>query len=209
MEAPTGTSAWPTDFDEIDSFEALLEFRRRQREDGYTYDLNATSIGLRTPLTAHVRRLNLTDRAAIDLLPKDVQGVVWEGVKEFDKLQRANKAGRESPDSLDEAVLNNEKSMKAADAFFIASVLDIRQGDKVLTTKIVANDAERQRFPGSFAVHGIAAEDRVKWFMVCVDADSAKAANLKLFRGKSDAHVSNGAVGTVAAPSLYPVESAG
>jgi hypothetical protein len=191
------------------SRDALLEHRRRQREDGYLFPLTATSIGLDETMNAHVRRLNLTDRAAIDLLPKDVQGVVWEGVKEFDKLQKANKAGRDSPDSLDEAILNNEKSMKAADAFFIASVLDIRQGDKVLTTKIVANDAERQRFPGSFAVHGIAAEDRDKWFMVCVDADSAKAANLKLFRGKSDAHVSNGAVGPVAAPSLYPVESAG
>jgi hypothetical protein len=180
------------------SRDALLEHRRRQREDGYLFPLTATSIGLDETMTAHVRRLNLTDRAAIDLLPKDVQGVVWEGVKEFDKLQKASKAGRDSPDSLDEAILNNEKSMKAADAFCIAAFIEPR---------LVATEADLT--DGAYVVTDIAAEDRIGLFMICVDADSARAKNLKLFRRKPHADVSNGTAGPMAAPSLYPVESAG
>jgi hypothetical protein len=179
------------------SRDALLEHRRRQREDGYLFPLTATSIGMDEPMTAHVRRLNLTDRAAIDLLPKDVQGVVWEGVKEFDKLQKASKNGKADPDTLDEAILNNEKSMKAADAFCIAAFI---------APRLVATESDLTA--GAYVVSDIAAEDRIGLFMICVDADSARAKNLKLFRRKPDADVSNGTAGPVAASTLFAVEPA-
>ncbi len=182
------------------SRDALLEHRRRQREDGYLFPLTATSIGLDEPLVAHVRRLNLTDRAAIDLLPQDVQGVVWEGVKEFDKLQKANRAGKDSPDSLDEAILNNEKSMKAADAFCIAAFIE---------PKLVATEADLPANGAAYVVTDIAAEDRIGLFMVCVDADSARAKNLKMFRRQPSPAVQNGATRPVATPAVNVVESAG
>jgi hypothetical protein len=185
-----------TDFKLI-SRDALLEHRRKQREDGYLYPLNATSIGLDETLTAHVRRLNLTDRAAIDLLPQDVQAVVWEGVKEFDRLQKASK-GKDAPESLKDAVANNEQSMKAADAFCIASFI---------SPKLVATEADLASNPEAWVVTDVAAEDRIGWFMVCVDADSARAKNLKLFRRKPSAVVPNGTTGTVAHATLNLVES--
>ncbi len=172
---------------------ALLENRRRQREDGYMFEFTASNLGIPEDdqiKPGRVRRLNLADRATIDALPTHLQSTVWEGVKEFEKLQKANKAGKEDPQSLSEAVMNNQKSLRAANAFCVAAFI---------SPVIVVTEEEFERnTEAQYVVTDIAEEDRINVFMLCLDGDSEQAKKLKLFRPERPADAAARPTGAVA-----------
>ncbi len=172
---------------------ALLENRRRQREDGFAFEFTASNLGIPeddqiTP--GRYRRLNTTSPETIDLLPPHLQATVWEGIKEFEKLQKANKAGGDDPQSLMEAIKSNQKSMKSANAFCVAAFI---------SPVIVATEEEFERnAEAQYVVTDIAEEDRINLFMICMDSNQAQSRNLKLFRPERPADAAAGAPGAVA-----------
>jgi hypothetical protein len=180
----------------LPSRDALLDHQRRQREDGYTFPLAATSLGMDTMILARVRRLSTTDRAAIEALPTAVQETVWSGIKAF---AASIKDGQDAQ-SLIEAAAKNDEQRKAADGFCIAAFIE---------PPLVATEAELATNPGAYLVTDIAAEDRISFMYACLDADSVQAKQLKMFRPKSPEHVSPVAAQPNPAASLYAVEPAG
>ncbi|MDQ3541389.1 MAG: hypothetical protein M3440_11940 [Chloroflexota bacterium] len=182
---------------------ALIENRRRQREYGFAFEFTVSNLGIPEDdqiKQGRVRRLNLADRATIDALPTHLQSTVWEGVKEFEKLQKANRAGKADPQSLMEAVMNNQKSMKAADAFCVAAFI---------SPVIVATEDEFDRNPeANYVVTDIAEEDRLNVFMICLDGDSEQAKKLKLFRPERTADAAARPTGAMAPTSIRADEPA-
>lgn len=174
---------------------ALLEHRRRQQEDGFTFPLAATSVGMDDLIHARVRRLNTTDRASIEMLPTAVQDTVFSGMKAFEKEQKAaEEAGK--PESLGEVVLSNQRVLLAADAVCMAAFIE---------PVLVKSETELSQHPGAWLVSDIAEEDRISFFMACADADSASARQLKTFRPKPTESVPAGPVGGLAAfPTVGP-----
>ena len=65
----------------------LAEHRHSQIEDGFLFPLHATSLGGELEW-AQVRRLNVTETAVVEALPAHLQQTVFEGVKEFERLQQ-------------------------------------------------------------------------------------------------------------------------
>lgn len=185
-----------SDFSTI-SRSALLEHRRKQLEDGYLFPLTATSIGMDEVLKARVRRLTILDRAAIESLPQHVQQAVWEGNKEAERMSK-QMAGQD-PQSLIESATKNETILPAANAWAIASFIEPR---------LVATEPELSGASGAWVVDDIAAEDRVSFFLACMDADSTSARQLKLFRPKTPGHVPTGTVVPMATPTVGPAGAA-
>jgi hypothetical protein len=168
----------------LPTFDEISEHRQRQVTDGYLFPLEATSLGMPEPIQAHVRRLNITERAVIDALPLNLRQTVFEGVKEYERLTKQNRANPNAGlgNTLEEIVTNNEKSMKAADAFCVAAFI---------RPKLVYTEDERQNDPYTWTIDKVAVEDRALMFMACMDADSQAAGLLKLFRPETRPDVSD------------------
>lgn len=165
-----------SDFNRLPSRSALLDFKRRQVEDGLLFPLSATSIGEDKVWQARVRRLNTTDRAAIEMLPTAMQETVMAGLKAFQKLQKETK----DPDTLMDVAKQNDEMMTTANAFCLAGFIEPR---------LVATEAELSANTDAYLVTDIAAEDRLSWFFACADADHAAARSLKSFRPESSPDV--------------------
>lgn len=186
-----------TQFNRLPSRDALADLQRRQREDGFLYPLAATSIGEDKIFEARVRRLSTTDRAGIEMLPDAIQQVVWAGIKAFTKLQKETK----DAESLMEAALQNEQMLASANAYCSAAFID---------PQLALSDADLANKPGAYLVDDIAAEDRLSFFMACLDADHPAARNLKSFRPEPSADVSPVPARPVDPfPPVRPVEHAG
>jgi hypothetical protein len=165
----------------------LAEHRHSQIEDGFLFPLHATSLGGELEW-AQVRRLNVTETAVVEALPAHLQQTVFEGVKEFERLQQnqaknTNGVGR----TLKEMVANNQKGMKAANAFALAAFVDPR----LAATEDDALAIEREQAgidygedgpPPVWLMEQVSTEDRLLLFMACMDADSKAAGLLKPFR---------------------------
>lgn len=167
------------------SRQAYLQHQKDLREKGLEFPLAASSIGHADPLYARVRRINTTDRAAIEALPTAIQDVVWRGIKEFEKQTKTATPAQ----SLIEAAIKNESQMSAADGYCIAAFMGIYQGDEQLASGLVATEADLIESPEAWVVTDIEAEDRISFFYACIDADSASAKQLKTFRGSAKEHV--------------------
>lgn len=180
--------------------EAMAEHKRRALEDGYVFPLAATSIVQGTEIKARVRRLTTTDRAAIEALPNDVQATVWAGIKEFQAEQQRISDEGEAQSLLD-AVKSNTRVLPAADALCIAAFIEPR---------LVAAAADLATHPGAYLVDDIEPEDRISFLHACLDADSASAKQLKLFRRPAAQHVPDrpaGGLDTIA--TIHPAQPAG
>jgi hypothetical protein len=185
-----------SDFNRLPSRDALAALQRRQREEGFVYPLAATSIGQDTIFEAHVHRLNTADRASIEMLPDAIQRVVWDGVTEFQKLQKKAK----DAESLMGAAKQNEQMLVGANAFCVAAFVD---------PPLVMTEAELATKPDAYLVDDIAAEDRLSFFMACLDADHPAARNLKSFRPEPSPDVPDREARPVDAfPSIRPAEYA-
>lgn len=186
-----------TQFHRLPSRDALADLQRRQREDGFIYPLAATSIGQDKVFEARVRRLNTTDRAAIEMLPQAIQAIVWDGIKAFQKLQKENK----DAESLMEAALQNDEMLASANAYCTAAFID---------PPLVMTEGELVNSPHAYLVSDIAAEDRLSFFMACLDADHPSARNLKMFRPESPVDVPTVPTRPVdPLPAVRPAEHAG
>lgn len=170
---------------------ALVEHRRRQIEDGFLFPLTATSIGSGDTWTARVRRITLTERATIELIPTDLQAAVMAGLKEVQKAV-AEADQRAENQSLLDTVKENGRVLPAADAFCVASFIE---------PQLVLTDADLATNPDAWVVTDIAAEDRIGWFLACVNAQSEQAKSLKMFRPATPVDVPTGPVGGMAAPT--------
>jgi hypothetical protein len=186
--------------------DAYLQHQQKIREQGLQFPLAASSLGMDDPLKARARRINTTDRAAIEALPTAVQETVWKGIKEFERQQKAATPAQ----SLIEAAIKNEEQMAAADAFCIAAFMGIYQGDDQIASGLVGTTAELAGSPDAWVVTDIAAEDRISFFYACLDADSASAKQLKMFRGPAPERVPAGPAGGLdTLTTIGVVESAG
>ena len=186
--------------------EAFLQHQRAIRDNGLLFPLAATSLGMDSVLQARVRRINTTDRAAIEALPTAVQETVWRGIKEFEKQQKQATPAQ----SLIDAAMKNEEQMIAANAFCVAAFMGIFDGEDEIATGLVDTEAEIDTHPGAWAVNDIAAEDRISFTLACLDADSASARQLKMFRPTQPKHVPAGAaVGLDTLTTIHPAQSAG
>lgn len=183
-------------FNRLPSRDALADLQRRQREDGFLYPLAATSMGQDKVFEARVRRLNTTDRAAIEMLPTAVQSVVWDGIKAYQKLVKESK----DAESLMETALQNQEMLKSANAYCAAAFID---------PPLVLTEAELATKPDAYVVDDIAEEDRLSFFMACLDADSPAARNLKMFRPEPSPDVPTVPARPVDAfPTVRPAEHA-
>lgn len=180
----------------LPSREAIRKHRQDRIENGFLFPLTATSVGLEEVIEVRVRRLSTVDRAAIEQLPQDMQTVVWEGLKEFQAEQR-KMADMDEPDNMAEMLSNNEKILKAADAWCRAAFIYPRL---VLTEKEITNE-------GIWLVEDVEAEDRVAILMASLDADSPQVKKLKMFRPQWGIHVEDGSAVPVAPEAESVVES--
>ncbi len=160
---------------------ALQKHRRDQQELGFEFELVASSLGLAEPLKARVRRVTMNDPDAFEQLSMPVQRVVQEGISELRAEQR--RSGRDESESVEETLRGNRKVLRVADAFAKASFI---------SPVLVDTDAEADAHEDAVKVSDIHPEDRIRWFIVCQDADSMAAAKLKLFRPKAVIDVAGG-----------------
>lgn len=154
--------------------QALEKNRRDQQELGFEFELVASSLGLAEPLKARVRRVTMNDPDAFEQLSMPVQRVVQEGISELRSEQR--RTGRDETESVEETLRGNRTVLKAADTFAKASFI---------SPELVDTDAEADAREDAVKISDIHPEDRIRWFIICQDADSMAAAKLKLFRPKS------------------------
>jgi len=157
---------------------ALEKHRRDQQELGFEFELVASSLGRAEPLKARVRRVTMNDPDAFEQLSMPVQRVVQEGISELRAEQR--RSGRDETESVEETMRGNRKVLRAADAFAKASFIS-----PVLVDTDREADALEADGQEAAVVTQIHADDRIRWFIICQDADSMAAAKLKLFRPKS------------------------
>lgn len=169
--------------------EKLMAARKKSLENGYVFPLETTSIEAGETIEANVRRISMVDKAILDILPVDVQQVVWQGLQEYQReAKKAQAAG--DPQSLAEAVRNNVQVLKAADAWCLASFINPR---------LVRTQDELSLYPDAWLVDDVAAEDRIALMQACTDSSTDAAKMLKTFRPQSKADAGDdGAVPTSA-----------
>jgi hypothetical protein len=184
---------------ELPPLATIMEHRRRQEEDGFEFELTATSIGLGGDVwVAHVRRTTLAEGGGLENIPRHLQNAVTQGLED---IHRANKAAEGTKRSVLDMVRENKTVLKAADPFCVAAFIN---------PKLVLTEAELADNPGAWPVSAIAAEDRIGVFMICANAQSEQAKTLTFFRPEPSDDVQDGAaVRLDAHPSLSVVEHAG
>lgn len=178
------------------SRDKMIAARKNSMEKGFWFPLETTSIQVGEEIKVNVRRISMMDKAILEILPLNVQNVVWEGLQEYQReVKKAQAAG--DPQSLAEAVRNNSQALKAADAWCIASFIRPR---------IVRTEDELALYPDAWLLDDIAPEDRVSLMQACTDSSSDAAKLLKTFREEPQADArDNGTVpsgGDVAEPVL-------
>lgn len=181
---------------------AILENRRRQREDGFAFEFTATNLGIPKEdqlKPARVRRLATTELGILDQLPADLQATVFEGLKELERIQKANE-GRPDPQSLAEAVTNNQEFLKTANAFCVAAII---------SPVVVSTEEEYERnVNAELVIDDIASEDRINLAIMCADSRSQQASTLKLFRPERPADAAPRPTGAVAPTAIRADEPA-
>lgn len=182
----------------LPSNDALEAHRLRQQQEGFDYELTATSIGLDTPWVATVRRITVTEDGAIDNVPQHLQTVVAQGLAD---VQAATEAAKRSDRTFQAIVAENKTILTAADPFCVAAFID---PPLVMTKEELATAPEN-----AVVVTNLAPEDRIGAFLFCANARSEQAKLLRFRREQSQAYVPNRPAGPVAAATLRSVEPAG
>ena len=192
--------------------------RRRQMQNqhrlGHTFDMPATNLLLDERVEARVRRISLSDEAASNLIPDHLQDQVNQGLKVLEKAQEEIRQNGVSDDTLRDRVRNNRIVLPAADAYCVATFVSPRLAfDEAEAERLErdlayweANDvAEDDR--EVWTVDMVDAEDRIDWFMANLDADRAKAMNLKRFRPRSVVDVAHRPAEPMAPTAISLVEA--
>lgn len=172
------------DFD-IDEF---LEHEEQRRENLFRFPLHVSSIGRSKIWKVVARRINIMDRASLDMLPNHLQDEVWKALRRMDKeREKLQRAGQE-PQNIRQALANNESYLRVADTFVSVAFMD----PKITLDKAKENPAERTLHIGR-----IAEEDRIAFLLACQDGDSEEARQFELFRPESEGDVPAGHDGPV------------
>lgn len=182
----------------LDLIDELLDHRRAQQEDGYTFPLAASSLGSEQGFEVHARRIVLVDRASLRQLPERLQNTVWEGLNAL-RAQTRNKKAGEGPQSLIEELKDNEVAIKAARAFAEASFLGLVKGDQ----EQALDGPKLQK-----ALDVISEEDQLAFFIASTDAESEQAAKLKLFRPRRENVVPDDAPMPAPEETVRPMDAA-
>ncbi len=153
--------------------DALAEHRRRQRENGFTFPLVATSLGLEETLEARVRGLELFDKAAIKQLPVDVQAAVWEAIQVSQREQKLMAEFKGSPETFDAFSERGRHLIEVANVFVIAAFVEPR---------VVATEAELAEQPGAWWIENIHTDDRIEFMQLSNSTDAGVSKKLKMFR---------------------------
>jgi hypothetical protein len=162
--------------------------RKNIQELGFEFPLTATSLGLTGDdvQVARVRRITLTDQAAINQIPQDSRRLVNAGLDYVEQQQRKIAEEGITTETLEDRVRNNTRVLPAADAFCLVTFLE---------PMLVATEAELEQFPDAWVVGtDIDAADRIDWFFACLNADSEAAKKLRPFRPRPTGDVSPGPV---------------
>lgn len=172
----------------------LLDHRRAQQREGFTFPLSASSLGGGL-FEVHARRIALVDRASLKQIPQHLQETVWAGLKELrEQSEKRRKAGGQQAQTLVEELAENETALKAARAFAEASFLGLVKGDReeeLVGPKLqLALDSV------------ISEEDQLAFFVASTDAESEQAAKLKIFRPRPQIIVEDGPAVHDAAPTI-------
>lgn len=174
---------------------------------GLVYELPYTSIGNEELYTIRMRYVSAMDRAVVEAMPADAQKRVWEGLKGMEKAMR-DTGGHKDPNSLLEALSNNDEQVKAADLLFCAASLMAVDGDDSVTTQAVFLTEEEADQHGGWFVGDIAAEDRLGFLLATIGGNAELAKKLKVFRPESKPDVQNGETSGLAEnTALHAVES--
>lgn len=187
---------------------------KNQHRLGFTFDMPATNLLLDDKVEARVRRISLSNEAANDLIPDRLQDQVNEGLKVVQKTQEEIQQNGVSDDTLRDRVRNNRVVLPAADAYCMATFVSPR---------LAIDEAEAERFERDqqywdandveeadrevWTIDMVDEEDRIDWFMANLDADRAKAMNLKRFRPRSVVDVAHRPAEPVAATPVVLAEA--
>lgn len=180
----------------------LLQHRKAVQEMGFEFPLTATSLGLPGDELqyARVRRITISDQAAIDQLPDHLQRAVNEGLDYLEKEQQRLMESEGSTTTLQDRSRNASRFLPAANAFCLATFID---------PPLVATERELADHPDAWVVTDIDSADRVDWFFACLNADSEAAKKLKPFRPRSITDVEGGPVGNDDRPATAPAAEVG
>lgn len=182
----------------LPSRDAIRKLKRERIENGMLFPLTATSIGLEEPIQARIRRVTTVDRAVLEQLPQDLQDTLYAGMTEFQREMK-NAGDAPDPQSLIEMMTNNDKIVRAANAWCKAAFIHPR-----------LVDAEHEiTDEHTWLVTDIEPEDRVAVLMLSLDADSPQIKKLKLFRPQGGPALPNGENLSVAKNPVRVLEPAG
>lgn len=170
------------DYTKLPSRDHVLAHRQERLENGFIFPLTITSLGMDETINARIRRIATIDRAVLEGLPTNLQDVIFEGINEFQKEQKAAE-GMDDPRNLTEMMGNNDKIMNAADAWCKAAFIHPRLVD---TRAEIADE-------DTWLVEDVEPEDRAAVLMLCLDSDSAQLKKLKMFRPSRATAVQNNA----------------
>jgi hypothetical protein len=167
---------------------AELLAHRKKQEIGFEFPLTATSLGLPGDevQVAHVRRIRISDQAAINQLPDRLQREVNKGLNYLEEEQQRLADSEGSTETLQDRSRNAARFIPAARAFCLATFID---------PPLVATEQELAGNPDAWVVTDIDDADCVDWFFACLNADSEAAKKLKPFRPRTVIDVEAGPVG--------------
>jgi hypothetical protein len=171
--------------------DALNKHLADQVELGFEFTLAAASIGAKEPFKVRTRRINMTDKLALEL-PSHLQELVFEGYRTVREAAKRIQNDNEDPQSLQEMVTNNTRSLPAANALCVVSFIH---------PKVVETESEERNSndPDTVWVERLPAEDRIAFLVACADSSSEQAKRLTLFRPESSIDVPYRTVEPVAA----------
>lgn len=165
---------------------ATLEKQRKDlRENGLVYELPYTSIGEEDMFTMRMRYVSTMDKAVIEAMPAQAQKQVFDGMRSIERSTRNHK----DPNSLLEALSNNEEQLRAADLLFCAAAWE---------PVVVMTEEEAAGDDSVYPVTAFAAEDRLGFLMATIGGNQELAKRLKLFRPESGPDVQDGEAGGLA-----------